>query len=190
MDLDEKPNLLVVILDTNPFGWQELSEQITFDSAIRELLVFFNAHLSLSQNNDLAVLASHIDFVQYLYPSVEPLPHENKEVPEDRHESSEKSSLYWPFYFMNKQIKENLAKLVDRSNKEEDYATSTMLGGSLCMALAYVNRSMQNIGENRLKARIFILSVSSDITFQYIPIMNSIFSAQKKVYMQLSLDLS
>ncbi|KTW28838.1 hypothetical protein T552_01467 [Pneumocystis carinii B80] len=181
IDDDEKSNLLVVILDTNPFGWDEISEYISFDSAIKELLVFFNAHLSLNQNNDLAVLASHIDFVQYLYPTAEKMTQEDKIVRENKEEGCKGPNLYWPFYIMNKQIKENLEKLIDQSNKEEDrYVRSTMLGGSLCMALAYVNRCMQNNGENRIKARIFILSVSSDITFQYIAIMNCIFSAQKK----------
>lgn len=179
---DDISSLLVIILDTNPFGWDELSECLSFDMAINDILVFLNAHLSLNQNNNLAVLASHTNFVQYLYPSIQDLSWNNLEKLKDENEklAYQKSNIYRPFYLMNKQIKENLKKLIDRINEQDEYTSSTMMGGSLCMALAYVNRSMQNIGENRLKARIFILSVSSDITFQYIPIMNCIFSAQKK----------
>ncbi|KAG4301016.1 hypothetical protein PCANB_002644 [Pneumocystis canis] len=183
---DDFSSLLTVILDTNPYGWDELSDCISFDAAINEFLVFFNAHLSLNQNNGLAVLASHTNFVQYLYPSVETLSKNDTKEIEDSNEEpiSQKSNLYRPFYLMNKQIRENLKKLVEKTNKRENQDKSTMIGGSLCMALAYVNRIIQNVSKNRLKARILILSVSSDIAFQYIPIMNCIFSAQKKAYIK------
>ncbi|KAG4305219.1 hypothetical protein PORY_001389 [Pneumocystis oryctolagi] len=176
---DDISSLLVVILDTNPFGWDALSEYITFDSAIKEFLVFLNAHLSLNQSNDLAVLASHTNFVQYLYPSVQTPSKNNKDISEGE-KIYQKSNIYRPFYLMNEQIKENLEKLINKANEQDEDIPSTMIGGSLCMALAYINRAMQNVEKNRLKARILIISVSSDITFQYVPIMNCIFGAQKK----------
>lgn len=184
MNLDDVSNLLVVILDTNPFGWDALSEYIPFDVAIREFLVFLNAHLSSNQNNDLAVLASHTNFVQYLYPSVQVSSKDNEKAVEENKEDKDfqKSNIYRPFYLMNKQIQDNLKKLIDKANEQDEDTPSTMIGGSLCMALAYVNRAMQSASKNRLNARILIISVSSDITFQYIPIMNCIFGAQKKVY--------
>ncbi|CCJ30521.1 unnamed protein product [Pneumocystis jirovecii] len=179
---DDVSNLLVVILDTNPFGWDALSEYIPFDVAIREFLVFLNAHLSSNQNNDLAVLASHTNFVQYLYPSVQVSSKDNEKAVEENKEDKDfqKSNIYRPFYLMNKQIQDNLKKLIDKANEQDEDTPSTMIGGSLCMALAYVNRAMQSASKNRLNARILIISVSSDITFQYIPIMNCIFGAQKK----------
>ncbi|KAG5519420.1 hypothetical protein PMAC_002047 [Pneumocystis sp. 'macacae'] len=180
---DDISNLLVVILDTNPFGWDTLSEYISFDSAIKEILVFLNAHLSSNQSNDLAVLASHTNFVQYLYPSVQASSEDNEKILEKNKEdqSFQKSNMYRPFYLMNKQIKDNLKKLIDEANQQDEDTPSTMIGGSLCMALAYVNRAMRNANKNRQKARILIISVSSDITFQYVPIMNCIFGAQKKI---------
>lgn len=56
-------NLLVIIIDTNPFAWEESSKAdtpLSLDTALNQLLVFVNAHLALKYNNKVAIIASHI----------------------------------------------------------------------------------------------------------------------------------
>ncbi|KAG1085736.1 hypothetical protein G6F42_021271 [Rhizopus arrhizus] len=47
------------------------------------------------------------------------------------------------------------------------------------MALCYINRVTKLDDEGHIKPRILVLSVSPDSAYQYIPLMNCIFSAQK-----------
>lgn len=78
----------------------------------------------------------------------------------------------------------------------------TMMAGALSLALTYINRlclaaedhTGGNTGGNRtangtrdvdmtsMNARILVLSVSGDLSTQYVSMMNSIFAAQRKVY--------
>lgn len=84
----------------------------------------------------------------------------------------------------------------------------TMMAGALSLALAYINRlSLASedsttggaTGGNRtangtrdadvtsMNARILVLSVSGDLSTQYVSMMNSIFAAQRKVISRSSL---
>ncbi|KAK5204095.1 RNA polymerase II transcription factor B subunit 4 [Exophiala xenobiotica] len=66
---EQSPSLLSIILDTNPAAWSLLSPTLSFSSAIANLLVFINAHLAANYTNKVAVIASHCDKAQWLYPS-------------------------------------------------------------------------------------------------------------------------
>lgn len=87
----------------------------------------------------------------------------------------------------------------------------TMMAGALSLALAYINRlSLASedsttggaTGGNRtangtrdadvtsMNARILVLSVSGDLSTQYVSMMNSIFAAQRKVISRPSLPYS
>lgn len=46
-----------------------LSPTLTFSSAVANLLVFINAHLAANYTNKVAVIASHCDKAQWLYPT-------------------------------------------------------------------------------------------------------------------------
>lgn len=89
-----------------------------------------------------------------------------------------------------------------------DNAESTQIAGALTMALAYINKQTIisrppgldaqtiNIGESKsdqhkknsasLISRILILSISSDLSDQYIQVMNGIFAAQR---LQIPIDV-
>ena len=82
-----------------------------------------------------------------------------------------------------------------------------MMAGALTLALAYVNKQTLAYADSNgggggsgrgggggiveikdetanlpgLQSRILIISVSSDLAFQYIPVMNCIFAAQRRV---------
>ncbi|KAJ9604405.1 RNA polymerase II transcription factor B subunit 4 [Cladophialophora chaetospira] len=66
---DQSPSLLTVILDTNPAAWSLLSSTLPLSSAVANILVFINAHLAANYTNKVAVIASHCDKAQWLYPS-------------------------------------------------------------------------------------------------------------------------
>ena len=66
---EQSPSLLIVILDTNPAAWALLSDILPLSSVVANLLVFINAHLACNYTNKVAVIASHCDKAQYLYPT-------------------------------------------------------------------------------------------------------------------------
>jgi transcription initiation factor TFIIH subunit 3 len=56
-------------LDTNPAAWTLLLGTISLSKAVASLLVFINAHLACNYTNKVAVVASHCDSAQWLYPT-------------------------------------------------------------------------------------------------------------------------
>lgn len=55
-------------MDTNPAAWSLLSGTLSLSKAVASLLIFINAHLSCNLANKIAVIASHCDTAQWLYP--------------------------------------------------------------------------------------------------------------------------
>lgn len=92
---------------------------------------------------------------------------------------------------------------MSNTNKEALSIDSSMTAGAISLALMYINKTC--FGGNRnamvmkddvekgvksdygaeagreMNARILVVSVSEDMASQYIPVMNSIFAAQRKV---------
>lgn len=66
---EQSPSLLTIVLDTNPGAWSLLSDTTSLSSAVADLLVFINAHLASNYTNQVAVVASHCNKAQWLYPS-------------------------------------------------------------------------------------------------------------------------
>lgn len=60
---------MTIILDTNPAAWTLLRPTLSLSSAVANLLVFINAHLACNYTNQVAVIASHCDKAQWLYPT-------------------------------------------------------------------------------------------------------------------------
>lgn len=93
--------------------------------------------------------------------------------------------MYPYFQFVTDQVVSNLQQLL--SNTDTSFLTKDMgpttstITGALSMALCYINRITKLDDEGYIKPRILVLSVSPDSAFQYIPLMNCIFSAQKAV---------
>lgn len=110
---------------------------------------------------------------------------------------------YRPFAVVESTILQNFSKLLDETNASHLTATpTTLIGGALSLALTYISKSTlqhapvasgtenhmaaladaENIHVDRvsLTSRILIVSVSGDLANQYIPVMNSIFAAQRK----------
>ncbi|MCJ1240228.1 RNA polymerase II transcription factor B subunit 4 [Varicellaria rhodocarpa] len=62
------PSLLTIILDTNPHAWALLADTLPLSKAIANLLVFINAHLAFNYANKVAIIASHTQRAEFLYP--------------------------------------------------------------------------------------------------------------------------
>ncbi|KAI8936580.1 hypothetical protein NX059_006980 [Plenodomus lindquistii] len=118
---------------------------------------------------------------------------------------TENPNKYRPFAIVENAILRNFAKLLDETKESHLAATpTTLIGGALSLALAHINKqtilhapvaantesvSLATLAdaENNsqvdrvpLTSRILIVSVSGDLANQYIPVMNSIFAAQRK----------
>jgi len=68
------PSLLTIVLDTNPHAWSFLSQTLTLSQAVANILVFINAHLAFNNANKVAVIASHTQRAEFLYPPPYPPP--------------------------------------------------------------------------------------------------------------------
>lgn len=117
---------------------------------------------------------------------------------------AENPNKYRPFALVESAILQNFAKLLDETNESHLAATpTTLIGGAISLALTYISKSTmlhaptaasaesmslaaladsENAHVDRipLTSRILIISVSGDLANQYIPVMNSIFAAQRK----------
>jgi transcription initiation factor TFIIH subunit 3 len=120
------------------------------------------------------------------------------------HLLAENPNKYRPFALVENAILRNFTKLLDETKENHLAATpTTLIGGALSLALSYINKSYilhaptaentenaslaaladaENTHVDRipLTSRILIVSVSGDLANQYIPVMNSIFAAQRK----------
>ncbi|KAK9766407.1 RNA polymerase II transcription factor B subunit 4 [Basidiobolus ranarum] len=178
---EEDPSLLVIILDTNPFSWSKSEESATplsFNTAQSHLLIFIHAYLSLKPDNRIAVVASHLGTSRFIYPT------EKTDLvaqSEETSTSAKDANVYQRFKSIDKQISKNLKTLIESDLNLDSFPDkgSSAISGAFSMALCYINRMMKRDDLGRIKPRLLVLSVSADSPYQYIPIMNCIFSAQK-----------
>ncbi|KAH3903101.1 probable RNA polymerase II transcription factor B subunit 4 [Saccharomycodes ludwigii] len=192
---EETPSLLTVILDTNPSVWGFENEESNLLEALKSVIVFLNAHLAFNSANQVAVIAAYSNGVKYLFPR------DKTKVSETSNGKDIKtklniidSKMYTQFRKVDEAVLEELYNLFEmeqklytdmKNNDNKDSNTKfvkSSLAGALSSSLTYVNRILK---ENlNLKSRILIVSSGSknerqSEVFQYIPIMNCIFTASK-----------
>ncbi|KAG0633900.1 TFIIH subunit Tfb4/p34 [Tuber brumale] len=191
--VDEKPSLLVLILDTNPYAWSTLSATLPLERALASILIFLNAHMAFSHANRVAVIASHTKSARFLYPTTtSTVAGGGGGGSEDPFRDANK---YRQFRLIEDQVQASFAELMRQTTASELVdAKETMMAGALGLALGYVNRLARvddgggvvggkagALGEvTSMNARILVVSVSGDLAEQYVPVMNSIFAAQRK----------
>lgn len=169
---------LSIVLDLSPVQWYlsgdpNQAHPLPLQAFLSQLLAFINAHAACKHENTLAVFGAFPGKSVMLYSSADPTP---STAPQPD------ANAYQPFRVVNSvlvdRITEELEGLSD-AEQEEPLA----LVGALTKALCYINRvATSDTSDNPASVpdpRILILSVSSDQSSAYIPIMNSIFSAQK-----------
>ncbi|KAH9083474.1 transcription factor Tfb4 [Lactarius deliciosus] len=160
---------LSLIIDLSPSQWH-LSAQSTsphplsFQTFLSLVLTFLNSHIASKHENTLAVFGALPGKSTMLYSSLDADSSNTNDPPAD-------ANSYRPFKFVNTIVTNNIQKELD------------LLEG---LTEEHINRlahpppgSVATEATTEADARILILSVSPDLSASYIPVMNSIFSAQK-----------
>ncbi|CCC67662.1 hypothetical protein NCAS_0A11040 [Naumovozyma castellii] len=184
---EETPSLLTVIVDITPKLWAELDEEINekgnLINVLKSLLVFLNAHLAFNSSNQVAVIAAHSQGIKYLFPknsiSVKGVNSGKKDL------SIINKDMYRRFRNVDETLVDELYALFEEELKQVNTVTQkSTLSGAMSAGLTYINRVTKELEAISLKSRLMVLTCggkgeSKDEIFQYIPIMNCIFSATK-----------
>lgn len=155
-------SILMVLVDTNPFFWDAASSNsLSFSMFLSHVLAFLNSVLLLNQLNQVVVIATGYNTCDYIF------------------DSSGAVVANQRVGALLQKLEEFVAK-DEKMGKEElvDGIQSSLLSGSLSMALCYIQRVFRS-GPLHPQPRILCLHGSPDGPGQYVAIMNSIFSAQR-----------
>ncbi|TFK93765.1 transcription factor Tfb4 [Polyporus arcularius HHB13444] len=180
----DKPSHLSVVIDLSLTQWTLCAQStnppgITLQDFLSQLLAFLNAHIACKDENTLAVFGAFPGQSVMLYSST-------GEVTTTTAESTD-ANTYRPFRTLDSTIMSSIAERLDSYDGMTEEAPIGLVG-CLTKALCYINRTITTAlsssqgGEGAAASvdpRILVLSVSPDQSSTYIPIMNSIFSAQK-----------
>ena len=148
-DTGAPPSLLTVILDTNPHAWNLLSPSLPLHKALASLLVFLNAHLAINPANQVAVLASHVERAEWLYPTPPSTsqPHTNGSVDTEMANGGpiqlppDDANKYRPFAAVERAITTNLQNLMATTTPSALSSTpTTMTAGALTLALSHTSK--------------------------------------------------
>ncbi|XP_021284095.1 RNA polymerase II transcription factor B subunit 4 isoform X2 [Herrania umbratica] len=161
-------SLVVVLVDTNPFFWRASS--LSFSQFLSHVLAFLNAILTLNQLNQVVVIATGYNSCNYIFDSSS-----------DLNQSFENGRMPVMCSSLLQKLEEFLIK-DEQLSKEvpEGRIKSSLLSGSLSMALCYIQRVFRS-GALHPHPRILCLQGSPDGPEQYVAIMNAIFSAQRSM---------
>lgn len=186
---EETPSLLTLIIDTAPKLWAELDneEEQNADiiSVLESIIVFLNAHLAFNSSNQVAVIAAHSQGIKYLYPK-----NNSSQSKATTSSLSGKdlsiinNDMYRQFRNVDETLVEELYNLFQEERNQVEKATQkSTLAGGISAGLTYINRISKDLATISLKSRLLVITCGSgggrDEIFQYIPIMNCIFSATK-----------
>ncbi|KAH9821046.1 TFIIH subunit Tfb4/p34 [Melampsora americana] len=175
-------DLLVIILDLNPFAWSDfkhqesLEESIDILSFLESILIFSNSHLSIRHENSLAIYGATIGFSELLYSTIDGSVKNDTKV-----SSSRDASTYQTFRIVDDAVSDGVKRLMDFENKDVMSGQPVGTVSALAKALCHINRVTKDESKPKdsIKPRILMISISPDSPGQYIPMMNCIFSAQK-----------
>nr|GLL36217.1 RNA polymerase II transcription factor B subunit 4 [Ipomoea trifida]GMD36340.1 RNA polymerase II transcription factor B subunit 4 [Ipomoea batatas] len=143
-------SLLMVLIDTNPFFWSSMknNDSFTFSKFLSHVISFLNSILLLSQLNQVVVIATGHNSCDYIFDS--------SDSPNQRAEC------------MLEKLEEFVDK--DESLSQEDSVDgvgSSLLSGSLSMALCYIQRVFRS-GPLHPQPRILCIHGSPDGPGQYV----------------------
>jgi len=174
----DPPGHLSLILDLSPVLCSATPNDganesvLPLSSFLSHVLAFVNSHLAARDENTITVLGA--------FPSKSVLLYSSDSVFDSPPQGA---NTYRPFKVVDSAV---TAKIQQELAYIKEGETRSGLVGALSKALCRINRLLYVSGTAgaeparvNLDARILILSVSPDISASYIPIMNSIFAAQK-----------
>lgn len=151
-EVSENSSLLTVILDLSPKAWHAVRDQVSVQDTVKLIVVFLNAHLSLNNSNQVAVISSLPFGSRFLHPSTQ---RRYEDVDENGAETvpgtEEKTTLinsgmYRQFRMVDNavllELNEELRRLAAPGNEAKKLLDASTLSGALLMALTYTNRML------------------------------------------------
>ena len=147
----------MIILDTNPFAWDELSSVLTLKQTVANLVIFVNSHLAINHANKVAIIASHPDRASYMHPVARLKSLNSATKTKTGHADSDvnmadtdietpdvtdAANKYRPFAVVERELLASLSELFASTDADilADDGNNTMIAGSLTMALAHISK--------------------------------------------------
>ncbi|KAM6931039.1 general transcription factor IIH subunit 3 [Xenentodon cancila] len=139
-------------------------------------MVMGNTHMAMTRTNKLAVIASHCQDSDFLYPTKG-----GRGGDSDGDDASFiRDGKYELLSFANNVIAEEIRNVMTKTEVTGN-STDTLLAGSLAKALCYINRVTKELEAGQeIKSRILVIKAAEDCALQYMNFMNVIFAAQKQ----------
>ncbi|KAK0674538.1 putative transcription factor [Cercophora samala] len=201
--LEDVPSLTTIIIDTNPRAWAALGDVLPLSKAIANIQIFINAHLALSNTNQIAVIAAHTNRATWLYPTPPKPPSEDVEMRDagSKTDTFHNSANKFPQYAqIEHALLTSLRELIGSTIPPDLDETTTLMSGALTLALAHMNKKALAYSASQalsnptagaaapgatpgtggfvgFHGRILVISVSDSAASQYIPTMNAVFAA-------------
>ncbi|OCB89375.1 Tfb4-domain-containing protein [Sanghuangporus baumii] len=159
-----------IILDLSPTEWHLSSlpknpYPLTFKSFLSQTLAFLNSHLALKHENTLAVYGAFPGKSVLLYSSTD----HKTDAADD---SLADPNTYLPFKIVDTVVTKRIGEELDAMSDQEEEDINRLVNPG-------TTNVTTDVPPTPPEPRIVILSVSPDLSTSYIPLMNSIFSAQK-----------
>lgn len=160
----------MIILDVNPAQRIVKQETKILSQCLDSTIVFANAHLMRSSNNELAVMACHGHSAKFLYPC------------ENTAEIRQMDGQYEKFTIVEHTVRQQLQQVINEISTDLSLNVESLISGALSMALCYIARlERDKVAGQKLHARILVITASNDSAKQYMNYMNIFFTAQKMV---------
>lgn len=199
---------LIVVLDTNPAAWAVQSQYglkgLKFNTAISSIIAFLRAFSSINPSNKFSFIAAHTDTSKYIYPPEHVASTTSNSTTSSSSSSSSSSSIHkrkrsdittlrtsdGPMPIILKQLEklnssihqqQNNLNKADQDDDEEDEEEEEPIE---CISLASaLSRAMGRANLLRRKnatldIRVLVIMASQDYSSYYVPLMNTIFSAE------------
>ncbi|KAI8848972.1 TFIIH subunit Tfb4/p34, partial [Chytridium lagenaria] len=143
---------------------------------MEHVIMMINAYLSLHFENKLAVILCSFDKSEMIYSTDGGCV--STGTPRGDKPTKKSGNIYKQFREVDDVIMDHLKSL--DFELSDSVNGSSLVAGAISQALSYINRLRKSTeGASNLESRVLLMSVSSDGSTQYIPMMNCIFAAQK-----------
>eukprot|EP00730_Choanoeca_flexa_P002484 TRINITY_DN11065_c0_g1_i2.p1 TRINITY_DN11065_c0_g1~~TRINITY_DN11065_c0_g1_i2.p1 ORF type:complete len:310 (+),score=44.03 TRINITY_DN11065_c0_g1_i2:98-1027(+) len=170
MSESSQASLIVIVLDLSS-RWKSL----LLSESIDHVIVFANAHLSLNAENQVAVIATTNDAVEYVYPRASSVP-----------SSLSRANMPEQCNRLQAQTKAGVTALAEAGLSDANTHLAPALSKGLCYCNKHLKprqqKQMTERDESRTyvdQARVLVLSTSSEASDEYVPVMNVAFAAKK-----------
>ncbi|KAI5746278.1 hypothetical protein M8J77_001821 [Diaphorina citri] len=170
-DTDSESSLLVVIFDTSLTQDVILNDEIKLSECLEIIITFVNAHLMLKSNNKIAMITCDSRSCAFIYPDEEQEPGQLRQT----------DGQYELFTHVEKTIRKNVQKFLVKTLEGEITRSDSLFGAACSIALCYIHRleNEKSLGD-KMNSRILIITGCGNSGDQYIPCMNTFFTAQKQ----------